>query len=152
MTTRSKSNVMIYKQTQYGERLIGSVEGMDIYAIEGRSKQLCGSVDEGGRIVRKSTYGEQELGHFTPNGEIFSNGLFQGGSLGWLDEDGTVVQAGLILGEEEVGRVERDLQEPSEEAPQKDQPYKDQLYAAAAALLLHFLPIDAEEEKRLARR
>ena len=57
-----------------------------------------------------------------------------GGELGWVEADGAVIQAGLILGEDEVGRVD---------GPEQA--------AAAAALLLLFLPDDAEENRRLAR-
>ena len=60
-----------------------------------------------------------------------SHGLFEGGELGWVDPDGVVNQGGLIIAEEEVGRVEGPWPE-----------------AAAAALLLLFLPDDAEENKR----
>ena len=63
---------------------------------------------------------------------MYSYGLFDGGKLGWVESDGVVIRAGLIFGEEEVGRVEG-----------------TDLYPAAAALLLLFLPDDAEEEKRL---
>jgi hypothetical protein len=55
--------------------------------------------------------------------------------LGWVDPDGVVVQGGFMLGEEEVGRV--------------DGP---QLNAAAAALLLIFLPEEAEEDRRMNRQ
>ena len=51
-----------------------------------------------------------------------------------MDPDGVVIQAGLILGEEEVGRV-------AGEAPN----------AAAAALLLLFLPDETASEKELNR-
>jgi hypothetical protein len=74
------------------------------------------------------------LGHFTAKGHVHSHGLFEGGALGWVDPDGVVVQGGLILGEEEVGRVD---------GPQPA--------AAAAALLLLFLPDDAEANRRMAR-
>ena len=63
-----------------------------------------------------------------------SHGLFEGGELGWVDPDGVVVQGGLIMGEEEVGRVAG-----------------PRVAAAAAALLLLFLPEDAEANKRLMR-
>ena len=60
---------------------------------------------------------------------------FEGGSLGWLEEDGTVIRSGLIFAEEEVGRVEG--------------PY---LQAAAAALLLIFVPEDDEASREMKRR
>jgi hypothetical protein len=52
-----------------------------------------------------------------------------------VEPDGVVIQGGLILGEEEVGRVEGPHHAP-----------------AAAALLLLFLPDDAEENRRIARQ
>jgi len=75
------------------------------------------------------------LGYFTPDGQVHSHGLFEGGAIGWVDPDGVVVQAGLILGEEEVGRGEG-----------------PQWLAAGAALLLLFLPDDAETDRREAKR
>ncbi|BAM01058.1 hypothetical protein CLDAP_30180 [Caldilinea aerophila DSM 14535 = NBRC 104270] len=81
-----------------------------------------------GRVLRQVTHGERELGTFTAAGVVRSHGLFQGGELGWVDADGVVNRGGLILGEEEVGRVEGPMQA-----------------AAAAALLLLFLPEEAEQ-------
>ena len=52
-----------------------------------------------------------------PAGQIRSHGLFEGGELGWVEADGVVVQAGLILGEEEVGRVEGPDQGAAAAAP-----------------------------------
>lgn len=91
-----------------------------------------GRVDRQGRVFRQTSHAERELGTFGADGRIFSHGLFEGGVVGWVDPDGVVVQAGLILGEEEVGRVEG-----------------PQLAAAAAALLLLFLPDEREAEKRM---
>lgn len=124
----------IYKQTTYGERLIG-VLGQDgtLLKIGGRDETAVGRVANN-RILRKTTYDEQELGYFTAEGQIHSHGLFEGGPIGWVDSDGVVIQAGLILGEEEVGRVEGEAQ-----------------YAAAAALLLLFLPDEAASEKEFNR-
>jgi hypothetical protein len=102
-----------------------------IYRLQRGAGQVIGRVDETGHVFRTMTYDERELGYFTPEGRVHSHGLFQGGDLGWLDPDGVVVQGGLILGEEEAGRVA---------GPQPQ--------AAAAALLLHFLPDDAEEKRR----
>jgi hypothetical protein len=93
-----------------------------------------GRVDEHGRLFRRTLHDEQELGSFTPQGQVRSHGLFEGGNLGWVDADGVVVQGGLILGEDEVGRVEGPAQA-----------------AAAAALLLLFLPEDAEANRKLSR-
>ena len=132
MTTRT---TRIYKKSSYGEIHIGSIEDDLIYTMQGSSKIEAGHIASGNQIVRKTTRSEQDLGYFTPEGEIISHGLFEGGSLGWLDDDGVVVQGGMILGEEEVGRVEG-----------------PQALAGAAALLLHFLPLDAEENKRMSRK
>lgn len=145
MTTRKAIKIQIYKSTQYGEIEIGFISENQIFAVTGITQKPCGYVGEERRIIRTTQHGEQDLGYFTPTGEIFSNGLFEGGAIGWLDDDGVVVQAGLILGEEEVGRVVAATEE-------NEQPTQEQLIAGAAALLLHFLPADAEEEKRMARR
>lgn len=104
-------------------------EGKPIGRVDG---SVDGSVDGKGRVFRRTTHDERELGYFTPQGKVYSNGLFEGGAIGWVDPDGVVVQAGLILGEEEVGIGEG-----------------PHLYAAGAALLLLFLPDDAEENRRL---
>lgn len=120
----------IYKQTAYGERTIGFLaENGTLFRTEGRDEIVVGRVADN-RIFRKTTYDERELGSFTPEGQVHSHGLFEGGVLGWVDPDGVVIQAGLILGEEEVGRVAGPAQN-----------------AAAAALLLLFLPDEAENEK-----
>ena len=92
-------------------------------------------MDEGGRLFRHMSHGERELGTVASTGHVRSHGLFEGGELGWVDPDGVVVQAGLILGEEEVGRVA---------GPQQP--------AAAAALLLLFLPDEQEADKDALRR
>lgn len=124
----------IYKQTTYGERRIG-VLGPDgtLLKENGRDEIAVGRVADN-RILRKTTYDEQELGYFTPEGQVHSHGLFEGGPIGWVEPDGVVIQAGLILGEEEVGRVEGTAQN-----------------AAAAALLLLFLPDEAASEKKFNR-
>jgi len=125
----------IFKQSAYGEEQVGYV-GADqvIYKLRWDEGFPVGRVDEAGRVFRKTAHDERELGHFTNNGHIHSNGLFEGGELGWVEADGVVVQGGLIMGEEEVGRVEG-----------------SQAAAAAAALLLLFLPDDAEATKRMTR-
>ena len=125
----------IFKQSEYGEEQLGYL-GSDhiIYKLRWGEGHAIGRVDEAGRIFRKTAHDERELGYVTPNGQIHSNGLFEGGVLGWVEADGVVVQAGLIMGEEEVGRVAG-----------KDAP------AAAAALLLLFLPDEAEATKRMMR-
>lgn len=125
----------IYKQTAYGETLLGYI-GADqvIYKMRLDQGQPIGRVDQQGRLFRNLTHDERELGAFTVDGTVRSHGLFEGGELGWVDEDGVVVQGGLILGEEEVGRV-----------------VGPQPAAAAAALLLLFLPEESEANKRQAR-
>jgi len=130
----------ILKLSTYGEESLGYI-GADqgIYKLRWGEGRLVGRIeqnapDQEGLVFRKTAHDERELGHFTAAGQIYSHGLFEGGVLGWVDPDGVVVQGGLILGEEEVGRVE---------GPQPA--------AAAAALLLLFLPDDAEANKRMAR-
>jgi len=81
------------------------------------------------RVFRDTRHDEREVGSFTDEGVVRSHGLFEGGEMGWVEPDGVVVQAGLILGEEEVGRVEGDAK-----------------VAAGAALLLIFM-IDEQEER-----
>ena len=151
MTT---DNTIIYKLTDYGEVHIGTIGGDHyIYPPGRRFKQTVADAvgriefndtstssadaptSHTGRVFRKTTHDERELGAFTAEGDVRSHGLFEGGELGWVDPDGVVIQGGLILGEEEVGRVEGPLQE-----------------AAAAALLLLFLPDDAETNRMLSRR
>ncbi|MCL4862091.1 MAG: hypothetical protein KJZ93_21935 [Caldilineaceae bacterium] len=114
------------------EELLGFVDSDGIiHRLRWEMSQAVGRVDGAGRVVRNTRHDEREIGSFTPAGRVRSHGLFEGGDLGWVDRDGIVVQAGLILGEEEVGRVVGP-------APA----------AAAAALLLIFLPDVAEAERR----
>ena len=94
-----------------------------------------GRIGDDARIFRTTLHGEREVGQGLPTGAIQSAGLFEGGIVGWMDPDGVVIQAGLIMGEEEVGRVEG-----------------ANALAAAAALLLLFLPDQAEAERRAERR
>ncbi len=126
----------IFKQTSSGEQLLGYL-GADqiIYKVRWGEGRPVGRVDEQNRVFRQLSQDERELGTFTDDGRIHSHGLFEGGELGWVDPDGVVVQAGLILGEEEVGRVA---------GPQPA--------AAAAALLLLFLPEEAEANKQFRDR
>jgi hypothetical protein len=129
MSTMDRTD--IFKQTAYGEELLGYL-GSDgiIYRLRWGEGQPIGRV-AGDRLFRQLSQDERELGTFTPDGQVRSHGLFEGGDLGWVDPDGVVVQAGLILGEEEVGRV-----------------VGPQPAAAAAALLLLFLPEEREANKR----
>ncbi len=131
----ASGQTQIFKQSEYGEEQLGYL-GADhiIYRLRWGEGQAIGRVDEAGLVFRKTAHDERELGYFTPNGQIHSNGLFEGGALGWVEADGVVVQSGLIMGEEEVGRV------VGAAAP-----------AAAAALLLLFLPDEAEATKRMMR-
>lgn len=135
MNTAGQIETKIFKLSQYGEEQLGYI-GLDqvIYKLRWGQGSAVGRVDDTGHLFRKTAHDERELGRFTTNGQVYSHGLFEGGALGWVDPDGVVVQGGLILGEEEVGRVE---------GPQPT--------AAAAALLLLFLPDDAEANKRMAR-
>jgi hypothetical protein len=135
MNTQTSTQTKIFKRSESSEEQLGYI-GADqvIYKVRWGEGFPVGRVDAQGQIFRKMTHDERELGRFTPAGQVYSHGLFEGGALGWVDPDGVVVQGGLILGEEEVGRVE---------GPQPA--------AAAAALLLLFLPDDAEANKRMAR-
>ncbi len=114
------------------ERWLGYLEDNHIYADRPPGRAV-GRV-AGGRVFRATAHDERELGEYTAGGRVRSHGLIEGGELGWVDPDGVVVQGGLILGEEEVGRVE---------GPQPA--------AAAAALLLLFLPDEAEASRRQER-
>lgn len=125
----------IFKLSQYGEEEIGYLgEDQVIYKLRWGEGVPVGRVEQTGQIFRRTTHDERELGRFTATGQVYSHGLFEGGALGWVDPDGVVVQGGLILGEEEVGRVAG--------------PHPA---AAAAALLLLFLPDEAEANKRMTR-
>lgn len=101
-----------------------------IYKLRWGEGRPAGRVDAQNRVFRRTAYDERELGYFTAGGQVHSHGLFEGGAIGWVDPDGVVVQAGLILGEEEVGSCAG-----------------PQVIAAGAALLLLFLPDDAEENR-----
>ncbi len=132
---RAPAQTKIFKQGEYHEEQLGYL-GADqiIYKLRWGEGYPVGRVDEAGRVFRKTAHDERELGHFTSTGQVHSHGLFEGGALGWVEADGVVMQGGLIMGEEEVGRVEG-----------------AQAAAAAAALLLLFLPDDAEATKRMMR-
>lgn len=135
MSSAVQTETKILKLSQYGEEQLGYL-GPDqvIYKVRWGQGVAVGRVDDQGHVFRKTAHDERELGRFTTAGQVHSHGLFEGGALGWVDPDGVVVQGGLILGEEEVGRVD---------GPQPA--------AAAAALLLLFLPDDAEANKRMTR-
>ena len=133
MTTRKLTS--IYKFTSLGESQIGQIENGKIYEVYGTKHVECGRVSDDLQIFRTRQHDEQELGVVNSDGVVTSHGLFEGGTLGWLEDDGVVIQGGLILGEEEVGRVE---------GPDAK--------AAAGALLLYFLPKDAEMNREMGRR
>ncbi len=105
-----------------------------IYRLKWGEGRLVGRFDAERHIFRTTAYGERELGYVEQDGTIVSAGLFAGGEAGWVTESGVVVQAGLILGEEEVGRAEG----------------PDAL-AAGGALLLLFLPDEREAAHRQER-
>jgi len=130
----SKTN--IYKQSDYGEIQMGYIDAENqIHRTLGIQDYIVGRVSADQNVYMNTRYNEQELGQYTQDGRIRSNGLFEGGDIGWVEPDGVVVQAGLILGEEDVGRVEGEKQD-----------------AGAAVLLLLFLPQEIEENRRQARR
>lgn len=125
----------IYRKSGDTERAIGFVDAEGIiYMLRWDEGIRVGRKTEDRRILRDTRYDERELGSYTAEGIVHSHGLFEGGELGWVELDGSVVQAGLIFGEEEVGRVEG-----------------NDRGAAGAALLLLFLP-DEQEETNLANR
>ncbi len=127
----------IFRFRASGDDAVGYVLANGIYRLrwqEGIVIGRCEPGDSGGRIFRTTRFGEKELGGITLEGVIHSHGLFEGGNLGWLEPDGTVIRGGYIFAEEEVGRVNG-----------------PQVQLAAAALLLIFLP-EEEEEDREAKR
>ena len=128
----------IFRFRSSGEDAVGYVSGDEIFRLRwGKGLRIgrCEREEGGWRIFRATRFDEKELGGITAAGVIYSHGLFEGGSLGWLEPDGTVIRSGLIFAEEEVGRVEG-----------------PQLQAAAAALLLIFVPEDDEASKEMKRR
>lgn len=125
----------IYRFTSRGEELIGYVADDDaILRLRWEEGVIIGRHDGEGRIYRRTQHDERELGTVTDDGVIHSHGLFEGGELGWLEADGRVVQGGLIFEEEEIGRV-----------------HGPDANAAAAALLLIFLPDEAEANRHMMR-
>ncbi len=132
--TSGDSRTTIHKRSADGGEIAVGFVGADnsIYRLRWGEGKVVGRIDDQCRVFRRTAHDERELGYFTPEGQVYSHGLFEGGTIGWVDPDGVVVQGGLILGEEEVG---------SSEGPQP--------LAAGAALLLLFLPDDAEESRRL---
>lgn len=128
----------IYRSRSSGEDAVGYICGEEIFRFrwgQGIRIGRCEREDAGWRVFRTTQFDEKELGRISTEGIIHSHGLFQGGTLGWLEQDGTVVQGGFIFSEEEVGRVEglRPL-------------------LAAAALLLIFVPEEDEASREMGRR
>lgn len=119
-----------------GETAIGYllVDG-GIYRLKWGEGHLVGRFDVERRIFRRTAHGERELGAVAEDGTITSAGLFAGGDVGWVNDAGVVVQSGLILGEEEIGRVEG-----------------PNALEAAGALLLLFLSDEREAEHRQGQR
>jgi hypothetical protein len=136
-TADDLARTMIHKRTGDGGEVAIGYLGADqvIYKLRWGEGRPVGRIDAHNRIFRRTAHDERELGYFTTDGMVYSHGLFEGGAIGWVDADGVVVQAGLILGEEEVGRCAG-----------------LHLYAAGAALLLLFLPDDAEENRAAENR
>lgn len=138
MTTNTE-RTDIYRKRSSGEEKIGFIdsEGV-IQRLRWDAGYPIGRVEDRDGLVyiwRTTRYDEKEVGTVTADGLIRSHGLFEGGELGWLEPDGVVIQGGLILSEEEAGRVE---------GPQRE--------AAAAALLLIFLSEEEEAGREMRRR
>ncbi|MFZ1752589.1 MAG: hypothetical protein WAU10_02555 [Caldilineaceae bacterium] len=136
MTTDTE-RTEIYRRRNSGDEKVGFIDGAGvIQRLRWDEGIPIGRVElRNGLhyIWRKTRHDEKEVGTATADGAIRSHGLFEGGELGWLEPDGVVMQGGLILAEEEVGRVE---------GPQ----------SAAAALLLIFLPEEEEAGREMKRR
>ena len=128
----------IYRFRSSGEDMVGYVSGGEIFRVRwqtGIRIGRCEHDESGWRVFRDTRFDEKELGVVTTDGVVQSHGLFEGGSLGWLETDGTVLRGGLIFAEEEVGRVEG--------------PHAE---AAAAALLLIFVSEEDEAGREMKRR
>ena len=128
----------IYRLRSRGEDAVGFLSRGGTYRLRWEQGVRIGRYEKDGtgwRVFRETRFGENESGSITANGEIRSPGLFEGGTLGWLEADGTVVRGGLIFAEEEVGRVKGPEAEP-----------------AAAALLLIFVPEEEEAGREMNRR
>lgn len=131
-----KTITIIYKNSASGEIRLGYLDEENVlFAEMGRKEQKIGYVNSTRNVYQIMQHDDRELGSFTEDGTIRSNGLFEGGELGWVEEDGVVIRGGLIFEEEEVGRVA---------GPNRA--------AAAAGLLLLFLPQDFEANKKFAQR
>jgi hypothetical protein len=135
MTRTTATHTTIYKLAHESEYPVGHMDTDGaIYSGLARGEHPIGRVADG-TVFRLTAHDERELGRVDADGRVHSHGLFEGGPLGWTDPDGVVVRAGLIFGEEEVGRVEGPL-----------------LHEGGAALLLLFLPEDDEQTRQAQRR
>jgi len=133
--TKEPSRTIIYRTTGKSESAIGFVDAQGvIYKLRWGDGIRVGHITPDHRVLRDTRYDERELGSFTLAGNIHSHGLFEGGELGWVETDGVVVRAGLIFGEEEVGRV------------------KGTAKAAAGAALLLLFMVDEQEESNRSNR
>lgn len=138
LQTSESQRTTIFRYRSSGEDEVGYVCGEEIFRVRWGTGVSVGRYErerDGWRVYRKTRFDEKELGRVTTDGVIHSHGLFEGGSLGWLESDGTVVRGGLIFAEEEVGRVD---------GPQS--------LTAAAALLLIFVPDEDEANRENERR
>jgi len=138
LQTSESQRTTIFRYRSSGEDEVGYVFAEEIFRLRwgtGVGVGRCERDSDGWRVYRTTRFDEKELGRVTDDGVIHSHGLFEGGSLGWLESDGTVVRGGLIFAEEEVGRVD---------GPQS--------LTAAAALLLIFVPDEDEANREIERR
>ncbi|MDE0142660.1 MAG: hypothetical protein OXI80_03895 [Caldilineaceae bacterium] len=138
LQTSESQRTTIYRSRSSGEDAVGYVCAEEIFRVRWGTGVSVGRYErdsDGWRVFRKTRFDEKELGRVTTDGVIHSHGLFEGGSLGWLESDGTVVRGGLIFAEEEVGRVD---------GPES--------LTAAAALLLIFVPDEDEANREIERR
>ena len=137
--TATSERTEIYRKRSSGDEKVGFIDAAGVInRLRWDEGYPIGRVEERDglhRIWRTTRYDEKEVGTVTADGLIRSHGLFEGGELGWLESDGVVIQGGLILAEEEAGRVD---------GPQRE--------AAAAALLLIFLSEEEEAGREMRRR
>lgn len=129
---------LIYRTRGDGEDEVGHITDAGVFRQRWGTGVLIGRWERGEddwRVFRNTRFGDKELGAIKADATIYSHGLFEGGALGWLEPDGTVVRGGLIFGEEEVGRVEG-----------------PHLEVAAAALLLIFVSEEDEAGREMQRR
>lgn len=126
---------LISRRRESGDEPVGFLtQDGQLYRLRWNEGIAIGRVDTNDRVFRYTKHDERELGTYTSAGRVHSHGLFEGGALGWVDPDGTVIQSGLIFGETEVGVVA---------GPNPA--------AGAAALLLLFLPDEQEQQRHMGR-